>query len=136
MSAAGTPPEDRLSLRTILIFVSAGIPQAILLGMLGLFLPRYFTHFFPHPKLALALIGVTLAGVRTIDTLGVDLPIGWAMDKFTTRFGRYRPWYVAGAPFVMIGAYMLFNPPRGMTTTYLGGWYLFMYIGLSMMTIA
>ena len=104
--------------------------------MLGLFLPRYFTHFFPHPKLALALIGVTLAGVRTIDTLGVDLPIGWAMDKFTTRFGRYRPWYVAGAPFVMIGAYMLFNPPRGMSTTYLGGWYLFMYIGLSMMTIA
>jgi Na+/melibiose symporter-like transporter len=130
------PSADRLSLVTVLIFVSAGIPQAILLGMLGLFLPRYFTHFFPNPKLALALIGVTLAGVRTIDTLAVDLPIGWAMDRFHTRFGRYRPWFVAGTPIVMIGAYMLFNPPAHMTTGYLATWYLFLYVGISMMTIA
>jgi Na+/melibiose symporter-like transporter len=120
----------------VLIFVSAGIPQATLLGMLGLFLPRYFTHFFPNPKLALALIGVTLAGVRTIDTLAVDLPIGWAMDKFHTRFGRYRPWFVGGAPIVMFGTYMLFNPPAHMTTGYLATWYLILYVGVSMMTIA
>ena len=131
-----SPSEDRLSLVTVLTFVSAGIPQAILLGMLGLFLPRYFTHFFPNPKLALALIGVTLAGVRTIDTLAVDLPIGWAMDKVRTPFGRYRPWFVGGAPIVMLGTYMLFNPPRGMTTGYLGAWYLILYVGISMMTIA
>jgi Na+/melibiose symporter-like transporter len=120
----------------VFAFVSATIPSAILLGMLGLFLPRYFTHFFPNPKLALGLIGVTLAGVRTIDTLAIDLPIGWAMDKFSGRFGRYRPWYVAGAPIMMLGAYMLFNPPLHLTVSYLATWYLFMYVGISMMTIA
>lgn len=135
-SAAPAAPADHLSLATVLTFVSASIPQAILLGMLGLFLPRYFTHFFPHPKLALGLIGGTLALVRTVDTLAVDLPIGWAMDKVTTRIGRYRPWFVAGAPIVMIGTYMLFNPPSTMTTGYLAIWYLFLYVGVSMMTIA
>src|ERR1700722_1311678 len=135
-SAVKAAPADNLSLPLVLTFVSATIPSAMLLGMLGLFLPRYFTHFFPNPKLALGLIGVTLAGVRTIDTLAVDLPIGWAMDKFRTRFGRYRPWYVAGAPIVMIGVYMLFNPPRPLTVGYLAVWYLVMYVGVSMMTIA
>jgi GPH family glycoside/pentoside/hexuronide:cation symporter len=134
--ATAPAPAGHLSLPLVLAFVSATIPSAMLLGMLGLFLPRYFTHFFPNPKLALGLIGVTLAGVRTIDTLAVDLPIGWAMDKFRTRFGRYRPWYVAGAPIVMIGVYMLFNPPRPLTVGYLAVWYLIMYVGVSMMTIA
>jgi Na+/melibiose symporter-like transporter len=36
----------------------------------------------------------------------------------------------------MLGTYMLFNPPRHMTTTYLAGWYLVLWIGVSMMTIA
>jgi len=125
-------PADHLALSTVFTFVSASIPSAILLGMLGVFLPRYFTHF----HLQLFAIGGTLALVRTVDTLGVDLPIGWAMDRFRTRFGRYRPWYVAGAPILMLGAYMLFNPPAKMTMAYLATWYLILYVGISMMTIA
>jgi Na+/melibiose symporter-like transporter len=117
---------------TVLTFVSATIPGAILLGMLGLFLPRFFTHF----HMTLFAVGGTLALVRTIDTFVVDLPIGWAMDKFRTRFGRYRPWFVAGAPIVMVGVYMLFNPPAKMTVAYLAGWYMLLWVGLSMMTIA
>jgi glycoside/pentoside/hexuronide:cation symporter, GPH family len=136
MSQAGKPPEDRLALGTVLTFVSAGIPSAILLGMLSLFLPRYFSHFFPNPKIALGIIGVTLAGVRSIDTLAVDLPIGWAMDKFRSPIGRYRTWFVAGAPIVMLGTYMLFNPPARLTTTYLAVWYLILWVGISMMSIA
>lgn len=135
-SPAAGSSADRLSLATVLTFVSAGIPSAILLGMLGLFLPRYFSHFFLNPKAALGLIGITLAGVRTIDTLAVDLPIGWAMDKVRTPIGRYRAWFVAGAPIVMLGTYMLFNPPHHLTTMYLGGWYLLLWVGVSMMSIA
>jgi Na+/melibiose symporter-like transporter len=58
------------------------------------------------------------------------------MDRFRTRFGRYRPWYVAGAPILLIGTYMLFNPPAKMTMAYLATWYLILYVGVSMMTIA
>ncbi|HUO11698.1 MAG TPA: MFS transporter [Caulobacteraceae bacterium] len=131
-SVAGKPPEDRLSLRTVLTFVSAGIPQAALLGMLAVFLPRFFTHF----GMSLFAIGGTLALVRTVDTLAVDLPIGWAMDKVRTPIGRYRAWFVAGAPIVMLGVYMLFNPPPHMTRLYLAGWYLLLWVGISMMVIA
>jgi glycoside/pentoside/hexuronide:cation symporter, GPH family len=131
-SAAKAAPADNLSLPLVLTFVSATIPSAILLGMLGVFLPRYFTHF----GMTLFAVGGTLALVRTIDTLAVDLPIGWAMDKFRTPIGRYRAWFIAGAPVVMLGTYMLFNPPRHMTTTYLSSWYLLLWVGVSMMSIA
>ena len=100
--------------------------------MLGVFLPRFFTHF----HMQLFAIGGTLALVRTIDTLAVDLPIGWAMDKIRTPLGRYRTWFVAGTPIVMLGTYMLFNPPPHMTTAYLAGWYLLLWVGVSMMSIA
>ena len=123
---------DHLSIGTVLAFVSATIPGATLLGMLGLYLPRFFTHF----GLSLAAIGGTLALVRTVDTLVVDLPIGWAMDKVRTRFGRYRLWYVIGAPILILGVYMLFNPPVHPSKAYLAGWYLLLWVGLSMMTIA
>jgi glycoside/pentoside/hexuronide:cation symporter, GPH family len=131
-SAAKVAPADNLSLPLVLSFVSATIPSAILLGMLGVFIPRYFTHF----GLGLLAVGGTLALVRSVDTLAVDLPIGWAMDKTKTIFGRYRPWYVAGAPIVMLGVYMLFNPPKPLPTTYVALWYLILWVGVSMMTIA
>ncbi|HEY1751267.1 MAG TPA: MFS transporter, partial [Caulobacteraceae bacterium] len=130
--AGQSPSADRLSIGTVLTFVSAGIPQAILLGMLGVFLPRFFTHF----GMPLFAVGGTLALVRSIDTLAVDLPIGWAMDKFRTPLGRYRAWFIGGTPIVMLGAYMLFNPPPHMTTAYLAGWYLLLWVGISMMNIA
>jgi Na+/melibiose symporter-like transporter len=131
-AGAQAAPSDHLSLPLVLSFVSATIPSAILLTMLGVFLPRYFTHF----HLGLLEVGGTLALVRTIDTLAVDLPLGWAMDKTRTRFGRYRLWYVAGAPILMLGVFMLFNPPADMSKLYLSGWYLFIWLGISMMTIA
>ena len=131
-SAVKAAPADNLSLPLVLTFVSATIPSAILLGMLGVFLPRYFTHF----GLGLLAVGGTLALVRSVDTLAVDLPIGWAMDRTKTRFGRYRPWYVAGAPIVMLGVYMLFNPPKPLSPAYVALWYLLIWVGISMMTIA
>jgi GPH family glycoside/pentoside/hexuronide:cation symporter len=132
MSQGRSGSADHLSLATVLTFVSATIPGALLLGMLAVFLPRFFTHF----HMTLYAVGGTLALVRTVDTFLVDLPIGWAMDKFRTRFGRYRPWFVAGAPITGIGIFMLFNPSANMTTPYLAGWYMFLWVGLSMMTIA
>jgi glycoside/pentoside/hexuronide:cation symporter, GPH family len=129
---ASAGSSDHLSLGTVLTFVSATIPGAALLGMLAVFLPRFFTHF----HMTLFAVGGALALVRTVDTFLVDLPIGWAMDKFRTRFGRYRPWFVVGAPITGVGIFMLFNPPANMTTPYLAGWYMFLWVGLSMMTIA
>jgi glycoside/pentoside/hexuronide:cation symporter, GPH family len=132
--ASGTrrASSDHLSLPLVLTFVSASIPSAILLTMLGVFLPRYFTHF----HLPLLAIGGTLALVRTVDTLAIDLPIGWAMDRWRTRIGRYRPWFIVGTPIVLLGTYMLFNPPAKMTMGYLATWYLILYVGISMATIA
>jgi glycoside/pentoside/hexuronide:cation symporter, GPH family len=131
-SAARAAPADNLSLPLVLSFVSATIPAAILLGMLGVFLPRYFATL----GLSLFAVGGTISLVRLFDTFAVDLPLGWMMDKTATPIGRYKPWYIAGAPILMLGVYMLFNPPKPMSASYLFIWYVVLWIGLSTMTIA
>ncbi|MFI4934716.1 MAG: MFS transporter [Caulobacterales bacterium] len=130
---ASAGPADNLSMTTVLAFVSATIPSAVLLGMLGVFLPRFFAS---HMGLSLIAVGGTLAGVRLLDTFAVDLPLGWLMDHTRTRVGRYRPWYLAAAPILILGVYMLFNPPRPMPASYLFVWYLLFWVGMSTMIIA
>src|SRR5271154_1193792 len=97
-SVAEAAPADNLSLPLVLSFVSATIPAAVLLGMLGVFLPRYFA------TLGLSLFaggGVSSLG-RLVDPFAVYLPLGWLMDKTTTPIGRYKPWYIAGVPILSL----------------------------------
>ncbi len=90
-SVVRSPPEDRLALWTVLTFVSAGIPSAILLGMLGVFLPRFFTHF--HMQL-FAIGGIAGAGADHRHPGGRPWLIGWATwTRFRTPLGRYRAWF-------------------------------------------
>ena len=131
-SAARPAPADNLSLPLVLSFVSATIPAAVLLGMLGVFLPRYFATL----GLSLFAVGGTISLVRLVDTFAVDLPLGWLMDKTATPIGRYKPWYIAGVPILALGIYMLFNAPKPMPASYLFGWYLILWVGLSMSIIS
>ena len=116
-SAVRSAPADNLSLPLVLSFVSATIPAAVLLGMLGVFLPRYFATL----GLSLFAVGGVISLVRLVDTFAVDLPLGWLMDKTTTPIGRYKPWYIAGVPILALGIYMLFNAPKPMPAIILSG---------------
>lgn len=129
-SSAGPRP---LTPAIILAFASAGIPGAALATMMGNFMPRFFAG---HMGLKLTAVGAVIASVRLIDTLAIDLPLGWAMDHTRTRLGRYRPWYILGAPVLLLAVWMLFNPPTGMTAGYLFLWYFIYSIGSSMMVLA
>lgn len=131
-SAAKSAPADNLSLPLVLSFVSATIPAAVLLSMLGVFLPRYFATL----GLSLFAVGGTISLVRLVDTFAVDLPLGWLMDKTATPIGRYKPWYIAGVPILALGIYMLFNAPKPMPAAYLFIWYLILWVGLSMSIIS
>jgi GPH family glycoside/pentoside/hexuronide:cation symporter len=131
-ATVGQARSDHLSLPTVFAFVSATIPGAILLGMLGVYLPRYFAVL----GLPLFTVGATFSLVRVVDTLTVDLPLGWGMDHTRSPLGRYKPWFLLGAPILMVGVYMLFNPPHPIHREYLFVWYLILWVGLSTMTIS
>ena len=46
------------------------------------------------------------------------------LDRFTSRFGRYRLWMVLGAPLMMLGLYMLLVARGDVGTGYLIAWLL------------
>lgn len=135
-SAAAKPASStgagRLSTPTIFAFASAGIPGAMLLLILGTYLPRFYAG---HLGIALTAVAGAIATVRLID-IGFDLVIGYAMDKTRTRFGRYRVWYALGMPILWLAIYKILNPPAGAGTGYLIIWLLVIYTGTSITTLS
>ncbi|HZC16637.1 MAG TPA: MFS transporter [Caulobacteraceae bacterium] len=125
-------PYPRLSLPGLIAFSLPGLPTGALAVALGVYLPRYYAGHF---ALGLAAIGGAFGIVRLIDTF-FDPFIGVLMDRTHTRFGRYRPWLLAGAPILMLAVFMLFNPVTRVTYPYLIAWLFIYYIGTSVLGLS
>ena len=63
-----------------------------------------------HTTVSLAAIGAILLAGRLFDAV-TDPLIGFCSDRFNTRFGRRRPWMIAGVPFAAVSVIFLFSPP-------------------------
>ncbi|MES2343873.1 MAG: MFS transporter [Pseudomonadota bacterium] len=123
---------QRLPLPIVLSFASTALPVAAIGLVMGVYLPRFFAG---HLGLSMVAVGAAITIVRLID-LGLDPLLGMAMDRTKSRWGRYRPWLVVGAPFVMLAVYMLFMANPGVTEGYIIGWLLVLYLGISIVTLA
>jgi Na+/melibiose symporter-like transporter len=80
-------------------------------------------------------IGLVWMSVRLVD-LPADVVIAVLMDHTRGRFGRYRPWLVAGAPVAMAALYALFMAPPTMTSNALFGWLFALALGISILSLA
>lgn len=109
-------------------FSSPAIPLAALLLPITVYLPDYYA---THLGLDLGVLAFAFAAVRLFD-LWSDPALGFAMDKTNTRFGRFRPWVVAGAPIAMVAAWMLFMAKPGASGGYLLFWLIAAFVGQSM----
>lgn len=123
---------QRLSLPVVMSFASTALPIAAIGLVMGVYLPRFFAG---QLGLSLVAVGSAFTIVRLLD-MALDPMLGMAMDRTQTRFGRYRPWLVVGAPIVMAACYMLFMAKPGITQAYLIGWLLVLYVGISILTLA
>lgn len=125
-------PGGRLSLPAILAFSATGLP----LGGIGIgfaiFLQPYLAS---HLKIPLMVIAGAWFTVRMLD-FGIDVILGLLMDRFVTPWGRYRLWFVAGLPLLMLGIYKLFMAPPGIGAEYLVTWLFVFYLGNSMVVLA
>jgi GPH family glycoside/pentoside/hexuronide:cation symporter len=124
-------PRGRLPLPRLLAFSLGSIPAYMLISMTGVYLPPFYAG---KMGLSLAAIGATIGLLRLAD-LGLDLALGWLMDKTRTPMGRYRPWYFAGLPVLWLAVYKVFNPPADVDTSYLFGWYILLYVAYSMLVL-
>jgi len=133
------PKTEHLPWLTLLGFGQLAVP----LAFASLPVAVYVTRFYAQDMgLGIASVAYILFLARLADFV-VDPIIGLASDKLRWSFGRRRTWILFGAPFFMIGIYLLFNPsPEIARMSESARWYYLLgsigvfYFGWTMITIA
>ncbi len=122
---------EPLSRSTILIYGSIGLPLAVIGYPIAIWV---IPHYSGALGVSLGAVGTMLMLARISDVI-TDPLIGEASDRFRTRFGRRKPWLLAGAPVMMLGIWMLFVPEEGVGTFYLLAWLSVMMFGSTLISL-
>lgn len=90
-----------------------------------LYLVNLFLVFFlvRHVGIDAAVAGTLMAFTRFYDAI-IDPLIGTLSDRTTSRWGRRRPWLLAGAILCPLAIVAVFNPPADWSGTALNAWVL------------
>ena len=123
---------ERRSNWTLAAFAAPCLPMAGLGLPLVVYLPEFFAS---ELGLGLAAVSAAFGAVKLLD-MAFDPVIGTVMDSTRTRFGRFRPWLVAGTPILMLATAMLFMARPGVNAVYLWTWLLVLYAGVSITTLS
>lgn len=76
--------------------------------------------------LPVGYIALAIAIARSLDAL-TDPLIGWWSDRTHTRFGRRKPWIVAGVAACAVSFYLLFDPPPSLGPSDAAIWFAFTF---------
>jgi Na+/melibiose symporter-like transporter len=109
-------------------FSAPCLPLAAMMLPVTIYLPNYYARDL---GVGLAAVGWAFGLVRLFD-LWFDPLLGLAMDRTRTGLGRFRPWFMAGAPLAMLSIYMLFMAQPGVTAGYILLWLVLGFMGQSM----
>ncbi len=102
-------------------------PQ-LALATLGLPIVIYLPAYYAGPLgLGLAATGFIFMITRFWDVF-TDGLLGWAVDRFPTRWGRRKVWMLVSTPLMVLGTLAICFPPAGAGTLYLLFWLTFIYI--------
>jgi len=108
-----------------LAYAGVYVPFSILHAPALAVLPALYAKY---AHLHLVFIGMVLALARIVDCV-IDPVIGYASDRTRSRYGRRKPWIVAGAVVSSVAAYYLFRPSAATGAVYFAGWYFMLYLG-------
>lgn len=107
------------------------VPLAIIGLPIGIYIPPFYSGTL---GLDLATVGFILMAARLSDVV-TDPLIGVLSDRTHTRFGRRRPWILAGAPLLVVSSLMLFAPGGEVSNLYLLFWISAIYFAFTLMAI-
>ena len=121
----------RLSKFQLFSYGITDLPLHFALTPVLIFVPIHYT---ANLGLGLILVGNLLLLARVMDVF-TDPLIGYWSDRTRTRWGRRRPWIVAGAPLMMVSFYLLFLPMEGVGGLYLITCLAGVYLAMTMIMI-
>lgn len=108
---------------TLLAYGGLALP----LCLAGIPILNYLPAFYAKElHLSTGLVGVVFLVARLWDGVS-DVLVGWFSDRSMSRWGRRKPWAIAGAPFLMVSTWFLCNPPQGAGLVYLCVWAALFY---------
>ena len=122
----------RIATWRLAAFAAPCIPVSAMLMPVSVYLPNYYA---TELGVSLATLAMVFSVIRFFD-LGLDPLLGFLIDKTNSRWGRFRPWLVAGAPIAVLAVWMMFMARPGVTGAYLLFWLIVGFIGQSMASMA
>ncbi|WP_297511316.1 MFS transporter [uncultured Caulobacter sp.] len=126
------PSPQRASSWSLAAFAAPCIPVAAMGLPLVVYLPEYYINSL---GLSLTAVGSAFLIVKLFDIL-FDPIFGGVLDRTRSRFGRFRPWMIFGAPLLTAGVYALFMAEPGVGSLYLWFWLAVLYAGFSIVVLS
>lgn len=120
----------RHSALTLLAYGLPALPLAALTLPVYALLPKHYANL----GVAVGAIGIALLIARLWDVI-TDPLVGWLSDRTTGRFGRRKPWVLAGLPVTMVAVWALFLPTGSVGLVHLVAWSFVLYLGWTMMFV-
>lgn len=124
-----TPGEGSIPRRHLLAYALPGFVLAIPTLPVAIYLPALY-----GADLGVAAVGVALLIARAVDVF-TDPLVGALSDRWRARWGRRKPWIVAGALLGGLALIQLFQPPHEVSFAYLTVWSLLLYFGWTVINI-
>lgn len=123
--------DARLTTWQLVAYGQLVVPLAVIGLPVAVYIPPFYSSTL---GLDLAAVGVILMLARISDVV-TDPLIGRLSDRTRSRFGRRRPWVVAGVPVMVLSSLMLFVPQGEVSNLYLFVWIAAIYFGYTLVTI-
>lgn len=125
----------RLRTPTIFLHGSVGLPTAMFGYPIAIWLPAFYAG---ELGVSLAVVGTMIMLARLSDVV-TDPVIGYFSDRSNSKFGRRKPFMVAGLPILVLGVMCLFVPKQlgfeGIGPMHLVLWISFMFLGSTLVYI-
>ncbi|MDA0338970.1 MAG: MFS transporter [Proteobacteria bacterium] len=128
---ANQSTDRKLSKKTLFFYGLTEMPLRVAGLPLLAFVPNFYTQDL---GVSVALMAWVLFATRMFDGI-IDPLIGHLSDRTTSRWGRRRPWIVAGVPISMLGTYMIFFPGDSGGIGHFFIWMVVLWVGWTMITI-
>lgn len=122
--------ESQVGGLTIVNYSAMYMPVSMVLLPLGVYVLPYYVEL----GISLYTMSAIIFAARLSDAF-TDPLIGVLSDKTKSRWGRRKPWIVAGAPLLMLSLYMLFVPPENPSAWYFGFWIVLLYLAFTIVDL-
>lgn len=123
--------QQRVGRPTLFIYALPAFALAMPTIPAYVYLPTFYAETL---GLGLAAVGAVLLLARGLDVV-TDPLIGIASDRLPSRWGRRKPWIIAGALLAAVALIQLFQPPADVGARHLLIWSIALYLGWTLIAV-